>query len=542
MLVLKGCVDLPGIFFGTLFCKGLNIDTPACRIIEYIDPEFNDMILNLERATLTNTNTYHKITYDIKERPFLLIYEYVPNLILYDFGISRADMIFKEQNFKSREIFMSIGKILAVDVLFNNYDRLPWLWDNPGNPNNLLFRVNMDLLPPNSDFKDHKFLDIFIENAVAIDTKPICLDPIDKVQLKKLGEYLNTLAENLKEFFYEMKNLMIFGKRIDSFDFKCFNKLSEFFNNSCGRLLTSLNSFHMSLGFIITLSDIIKINFEDLQILITYVQKSAINKDWADVYKNNAKLLNMDYFKYIINFFKQLKEENEEIFNWVEDITQGYYSTNFKLNLTNLLAVQDILKYKKPMPTDKVKVDKPEKPEENKDKIEIDFDDFNMNKNDKKKFKNDVHNGIYDIYNIDDSMILEIKKREYLLPNSDKKEVEITELKPRPEPKIEVKPPEEEFDPHKKYTRDEFRDKVKKDELKNTLFMKKKLNPEEARFLEEKIKDADESFLQEANEEERERLKTEERDRSKEKKNNNNSNDTGKTFANREPTKTRDKK
>jgi hypothetical protein len=35
------------------------------------------------------------------------------------------------------EIFRSIGRLMAVDTLLNNGDRLPLLWDNPGNAGNL---------------------------------------------------------------------------------------------------------------------------------------------------------------------------------------------------------------------------------------------------------------------------------------------------------------------------------------------------------------------------------------------------------------------
>lgn len=33
-----------------------------------------------------------------------------------------------------------MGRLLAFDVLLNNHDRLPFLWDNQGNPGNVMFR------------------------------------------------------------------------------------------------------------------------------------------------------------------------------------------------------------------------------------------------------------------------------------------------------------------------------------------------------------------------------------------------------------------
>ena len=41
------------------------------------------------------------------------------------------------------------------------------------------------------------YLEIYIDCVVAIDKKPICLNPQDRVALKNLGGYLNRLSETL---------------------------------------------------------------------------------------------------------------------------------------------------------------------------------------------------------------------------------------------------------------------------------------------------------------------------------------------------------
>jgi hypothetical protein len=483
----------------------MKIDSPDCRIIEYHDEEFFEMIINLERVSVGNNSLNNKVQYDIKERPFVLIYEYVPSLVLYEFGVPRAEKIFKKENFKSREIFISLGRILGLDILFNNYDRVPFLWNNPGNPNNLLFRVNLELLPPGSKFKDIQFLDIFIENSVAIDSKPICLDPSDKYSLKSLSEYLNTLSENLKEFFYEMKNLMIFGKNLECFEFRCFAKLVEFFKNSCGILISSTNIFHISLGMITMFQDVLNLDIQSIENLILFVQNKAIIMDWADVFKSNAKLLNLSYFKYIINYLKNLKEENEEIFNWVRDVTVDFYNVNFDEEVKKVISFQESLVMNNKH-DDLVQLSNQGQPVSqslDKNKIqqinpEENIDEFNINKNDKKKFTNDVHNGIYDIHDIDPSWVMETKKREYNNYNYLKKEAEIPDIKPvvKEVKKLDLNKIEENLDPHKKYTLEELKEKIQKDELKQTLNIKKNLNPEEFKFIEDKIKKVDEYFFE----------------------------------------------
>jgi len=43
-----------------------------------------------------------------------------------------------------KKLLFEIGRILAYDVLINNWDRLPLIWDHDGNLENLLFTSNPD--------------------------------------------------------------------------------------------------------------------------------------------------------------------------------------------------------------------------------------------------------------------------------------------------------------------------------------------------------------------------------------------------------------
>jgi hypothetical protein len=476
----------------------MNIESPKTRIIEYEDSEFKEMIINLERVSIDDPYIYNKFRLNIKERNFLLLIEYVPSLLLYDFGVSRAEILLTELNFKSRSLFMNLGEILAVNIFLNNSSSIPFLWNNQGNPNKILFRMNLDNLPVNVDFKDQNNLDIYLEKAICIDIKPMCMDPSNKKDLKDLGDYLNILSTQLKEFFYEMKMLMIYGNNIEPFEFKCFTQLVEFFRNSCGIIISSYNLFHFSMGLITMLQNIINIRKESLSDLIKFVQKEAIFKDWGDIYKQNANRLLPNYFNYLLDYLKQFKEENEEIFEWVNDATADTRKVDFNLRYKEVVKSQkdlvyNILKNNR----EEVLIDE-KKNLQKEDNREVEPNEFNFNRNDKKKFENDVRNGIYDIFDIDNdpSWVLETKKREYKKVEKEK-EVQIDEIKINPivKKKYDAENLEENIDPHKPYTMEELKDKIQKDELKETLKIKKKYNPEEYKFIENKIKGVDESFL-----------------------------------------------
>jgi len=369
------------------------------------------MIVNIERVAANNQAMIDFVKHDLGERPFLLISEYIPSLILFEFGSNRANSLFSDSYHRSREVFIQTGRMMCMDIFLNNSNRMPFLWPEPGNPNNILFHVSMDLLPVNSDFKNPNLINVNIDNIYAVDTKPNCLDPQDKIGLKNLGDYLNKVAEMLKELFYEMKNVVIFGRNKEGFVFKSLQKFYDFFNNTADYTPSNENLVHFVMGFIIMLSDLTQIKIIDLQEIIEFIKRKAIGLDWGDEYKSNSKLINIDYFKYILEYFKQLSEENDEIIKWVKDVTFDFYACNFHADYKKVIDKQKKFTYvQKPVQ------EKPVEPKPNEEKKEVkeiaDPDVFNVGDHkDKKKFRNDVHNGVFDLMNIDPSMILGKKKK-----------------------------------------------------------------------------------------------------------------------------------
>lgn len=85
----------------------------------------------------------------------VLLKEFLPGAHLGEIGGDRASEIFGggglSENGRSR--LRELGRILALDVLCNNGDRFPLIWDNRGNPGNLMLargpgKVRCILLSP----------------------------------------------------------------------------------------------------------------------------------------------------------------------------------------------------------------------------------------------------------------------------------------------------------------------------------------------------------------------------------------------------------
>ena len=545
LLILKITNEIPLYYFGSLMAKCLGIKTPNCRIVEYKDPEFNIMMDNLERASHSDPGINNKIIHEVKNCPFVLLYEYIPALSLFELGTNRSEILLRDKNFKSRELMINLGKILGLDIFLNNNKRLPFVWLNNGDPNNIIFKVIMDLLPPGADFKNQSIIEIFLENVYVLDTYPCILDPNDKVMLRNLGDYLNSLGEFFKLMCYEFKSICIYGKDLSSFQFHSFDKLVSMFKNTTDYTLSPENLFHISMGILIMINEILDIDMESFEKLLKYVVKDAISKDWADNYKQYAKTIKMEYFTYIMDFFKKIKDDNDQIFSWIEEITFGIYQTKPSDDIPKIVKKHKKFRYdyeelkKKAKEGDVSEISDKSKKKKSKNEENLPIDEklnkdkkldkgailerdgfgpvgpeykgkknirdfFNFNKNDKSIFKNDVHNGVYEIAELTNDMIMDLKDRVYN---------EIYEKPPIPtdikqsddddnnnngdddEKKKKLFKPTEDFNPdHAVLTTDELKNKIKKEELYGTLQTKKNYNKEEAEYLEKKIKQVDPGF------------------------------------------------
>ena len=550
LLILKIPPELPLYYFGSLITKGLGVKTPNSRIVEYMDPEFPIMMDNLERASHADPGINNKIIHEVKSRPFVILYEYIPSLSLFELGENRSHILLRDKNFKSRELMINIGKILGLDIFLNNSKRLPFVWLNNGDPNNIIFKVIMNLLTPGTNFKDNKIIEIFLEDVYCLDTYPCILDPNDKVMLRNLGDYLNSLGEFFKLMCYEFKSICIYGKDIESFQFHSFDKLIAMFKNSTNYTLSPENLFHIAMGILIMINTILDIDMESFDKLIKYASKDAISKDWADNFKQYAQTIKSEYFVYMMDFFKKVKDDNDQIFAWIEEITFGIYQSKPQEEIIKILKrhkkfrydYEDLKKKKedeensnitksksrKNKKSEDEKTEKTEKTDKSQEDgenskakiLERDGfgpvgpqhkgkknirDFFNFNKDDNLVFKNDVHNGVYEIAEITGDMVMGMKDRVYneiyekppvptdVDEEGNKKKKKGNEEEDQPQ-KI-FKPSGDDYNPdHQIYSMDQLKNKIQKEELYGMLQKKKNYNKEEGDYLQKKIDQVDPGF------------------------------------------------
>lgn len=505
-LVLKANPDVPLYFFGNMMAKAYGIVSPSCRLIEYNDPEFADMINNLQRASINDKLIHNKIINLMRDFPFMLLYEYIPNISIFELGQNRANILLNEGNFKSRDIMMSIGKIICFDMLINDNNRIPFVWLNNGNPNNIILSVVIEMLQPNTRFKNENVIEIFLDNVVALDTCPNILNPENGCDAQQLGEYINQITESLKLVAFELKNIIIYGKELSTTDFRSFEKLTLMIKNSTGYDLTPKNKYDVALGLFIMMNQITEYGIDPINALIKYVRNEAISNDWANIYVQSANKINSDYFKHILDLFNKIKDDNDQIFDWINNNTFHIYEINVYDQANAVIKKQSELKYSKQILNEDEDNQDPKKKKKKKKKgddiIEVKpekvTDFFNYNPNDKLPFINDVHNGFYEIFNFSNDLAFELKNRKYnKLINKPPEPKDIED-----EPEIEL-PPIQRLEVEKLGFRDKhtvlsmeaLTNKLKKEEYYDNIMLKRKDNPSEAQKMEEMANLADNDFL-----------------------------------------------
>lgn len=93
------------------------------RVIEYDDPEFSRLIESMEKVSVQDHRIYNEVKNSLAESVFLIVFEYVPNLSLIELGPNRSQIFLKGTHSQSRKLFLEIGRIIAFDILVNNFDR-----------------------------------------------------------------------------------------------------------------------------------------------------------------------------------------------------------------------------------------------------------------------------------------------------------------------------------------------------------------------------------------------------------------------------------
>lgn len=143
-----------------------------------------------------------------------------------------------------------MGYMIAFDMVVNNYDRIPFIWSNTGNAENVIFNVQTSNQKVTSeDIKEpfnfrHEFLDVYSIDAA--------ITPINKTlnvtTLENCNSYFANVEYTIETLCLSMREIMI--ARIDpttvsDYHFPSLGKLTRFINFYTRYTLNTMGEFQV---------------------------------------------------------------------------------------------------------------------------------------------------------------------------------------------------------------------------------------------------------------------------------------------------------
>mmetsp|Transcript_69081 Transcript_69081/g.131784 ORF Transcript_69081/g.131784 Transcript_69081/m.131784 type:complete len:594 (-) Transcript_69081:170-1951(-) len=180
-VVVKAPVHVASEMFGNVLCGQLGVMCPNVRLVTIASNEGRSLLEALVRADEWRDPEERRVLRMLSGRPLLLVIEYVQAQELASmflpasrawskeaFGLHPGDSPASLSD-RGKEVLRSLGTFVALDMIINNFDRLPCVWDNQGNAGNLMFAkgtyepLSIDnmvcCIPPQNEKAIAKYLD-----------------------------------------------------------------------------------------------------------------------------------------------------------------------------------------------------------------------------------------------------------------------------------------------------------------------------------------------------------------------------------------------
>lgn len=205
------CVKCPaqvaGEVFGMRLCQRLRIRCPHFRVVKSNTAEGRLLFDSLCKCDANGPNAENSVQAMLSKAPLFIVIEYLQAMELGNkiapvsnewskqvFGLAPGDPS-EALGAHGKRILRFCGSLLVFDVLVNNYDRLPCMWSNQGNPGNIMFTARGE--------------------PISIDNMPCCFS----------GEFV-------KEYLKRVTHLVQLVAQVN-FETREFKRVRKFFHTGC---------------------------------------------------------------------------------------------------------------------------------------------------------------------------------------------------------------------------------------------------------------------------------------------------------------------
>jgi hypothetical protein len=218
--VLKAAANAAQEYFSHMVADKLGIAVSRSKCLQFGSEGMNTLTKTILSATTAPTATGYAIR-NLLDFPVVMLLEYVVGNTLPNTPLEQV----REPSFLKQ-----LGSLVALDSLINNSDRVPLIWDNPGNAKNIMTTKRA---------------------VVGIDQPTVTLaenSPECQKYMKRLEELLCKVAEDISQ-----------GSS------SSMQPVATFVGSSINSCLDDANTNHILAGFHTTMTRIAAISTADLQ-------------------------------------------------------------------------------------------------------------------------------------------------------------------------------------------------------------------------------------------------------------------------------------
>jgi hypothetical protein len=284
----------------------LNVHTQKYRLVQFTQGEFKQIIDNMQRVAIGDRFLENAILREL-DRPFLVVLQYLPATYFLQIGKNEAKEFFAQDRKMGFRRCREIGEIIAVDILLNNDERVPVIWDSDGNPSGFLLSLDLgadSLSSPDSPP---------FSNVFAIDNNLKTLQNEDSdyptVQYQeKVERYIRATVRDLDD--------ALAGRAFSLLSLSSLEPIVSFFSKSCGYTLDNYQQFQILKGMMGTFKEISEMDNVELEDIFLEL-KTSVDEDWMDVWTRGLESIPLSQIFSIKSVISKVVESNESSFKWV---------------------------------------------------------------------------------------------------------------------------------------------------------------------------------------------------------------------------------
>mmetsp|Transcript_10041 Transcript_10041/g.10958 ORF Transcript_10041/g.10958 Transcript_10041/m.10958 type:complete len:410 (+) Transcript_10041:73-1302(+) len=186
-LVIKSSTDLPTEYWTMELFSTLGLKVPRQRVLGYHQKEYKTLKSNVTARLSAEVRLKF---YSAFQRPFIMVMEYIEGTGFFQLNRQTGPTSFNSVDSIGSYNLYDLGRVIGADVLINNFDRCPLVWENDGNGGNIMFGPQLT-------------------GIYAIDSKATCINDVDSCTKRNIENYfkkVDRLSAKCVEILQTIKN------------------------------------------------------------------------------------------------------------------------------------------------------------------------------------------------------------------------------------------------------------------------------------------------------------------------------------------------